>query len=209
MYSILLVDDHAIVRSGIRFLLKDYFGVVHIDEARNGSTAFRKIMDHPFDLVIMDINMPNTDTFSLIENIRNMSPALPILIFTMMTEYVFAKRYLRCGIKGYLSKQAEDAEILTAVFALLRGKTAVSAELLEKMTADKQAEEESDPFTRLSNREFEIAYQLIKGKTVTHIADSLNIHTSTVGTHKARIFDKLQVDNVMVLRDLAGIYRVV
>ncbi|GAB3326930.1 UvrY/SirA/GacA family response regulator transcription factor [Larkinella ripae] len=207
MYSILVVDDHAIVRSGIRFLLRDYFGNVKIDEASNGSVAFRKILDASYDLVMMDINLPNTDTFSLLDTIRKMSPGLPILIFTSQTEYAFAKRYVQCGIKGYLSKQAEDREILNSVLAMLSGKTYFSEDVRDKMINDDHLSEEVDPFSLLSNREFEIVNQLIRGKSVSCIADSLNIHTSTVGTHKARIFDKLNVDNLIVLRDLAGLYR--
>ncbi|GAB3252926.1 UvrY/SirA/GacA family response regulator transcription factor [Larkinella harenae] len=209
MYKILLVDDHSIVRSGIRLLLKEQYGAIQVDEAKNGSTAFSKIMDNSYHLVIMDINMPNTDTFSLLQNIRAMVPELPIMIFTIMTEYAFAKRYLQLGIKGYISKQAEDAEILKTVHTILYGKTVVCPELMEQMADDNHFNKEKDPFGLLSNRELEIAYHLVKGKSVSHIADTLNIHTSTVGTHKARIFNKLKVDNVVVMKDLATYYRLI
>lgn len=209
MYKILLVDDHSIVRSGIRLLLKEHYGAIQVDEARNGSAAFGKIMDNTYNLVVMDINMPNTDTFSLLQNIQTIAPDLPIMIFTIMTEYAFAKRYLQLGVKGYISKQAEDAEILKAVHTILCGKRCVCPELLEKMQEDNHFSKELDPFGVLSNRELEIAYHLVKGKSVSHIADTLNIHTSTVGTHKARIFGKLKVDNVLVMKDLATYYRLI
>ncbi|WP_421829052.1 response regulator [Larkinella sp.] len=209
MYRILLVDDHSIVRSGIRLLLKEQYGTIQIDEAKNGSSAFGKIMDTTYHLVIMDINMPNTDTFSLLQNIRAMAPDLPIMIFTIMTEYAFAKRYLQLGVKGYISKQAEDPEIRKAVHAILCGKPCVCPDLLEKMQDDNHFRKELDPFDALSNRELEIAFHLVRGKSVSHIADTLNIHTSTVGTHKARIFDKLKVDNILVMKDLATHYRLI
>jgi two-component system invasion response regulator UvrY len=209
MYKILLVDDHSIVRSGIRLLLKEYYGAIQVDEAKNGSTAFSRIMDNTYNLVVMDINMPNTDTFSLLQNIRTIAPDLPIMIFTIMTEYAFAKRYLQLGVKGYISKQAEDPEILKAVHMILSGKICVCSEVLDKMREDSHFSRELDPFKVLSNRELEIAYHLVKGKSVSHIADTLNIHTSTVGTHKARIFDKLKVDNVLVMKDLATYYRLI
>ncbi|GAB3340363.1 response regulator transcription factor [Larkinella ripae] len=209
MHKILLVDDQSIVRSGIRLLLKEQYGAIQVDEAKNGSTAFGKIMDHAYDLVIMDINMPNTDTFSLLQNVRAMAPDLPIMLFTIMTEYAFAKRYLQLGVKGYISKQAEDDEILKAVHTILYGKTYVCTDLMEQMTDDNHFKNELDPFGLLSNRELEIAYHLVKGKSVSHIADTLNIHTSTVGTHKARIFNKLKVDNVVVMKDLATYYRLI
>ena len=209
MHKILLVDDHSIVRSGIRLLLKEQYGAIQIDEAKNGSTAFGKIMDSTYNLMIMDINMPNTDTFSLLQNIRTIAPELPIMIFTIMSEYAFAKRYLQLGVKGYISKQAEDPEILKAVHTILSGKLYVCSELMDQMAEDTHYKKELDPFGLLSNRELEIAYHLVKGKSVSHIADTLNIHTSTVGTHKARIFDKLKVDNVVVMKDLAAYYRLI
>ncbi|MGA0557392.1 response regulator [Larkinella sp. VNQ87] len=206
---ILIVDDHSIVRSGIRLLLKERYSTLEVHEAKNGSTAFGQIIAQGYDLVVMDINMPNTDTFSLLQNIRAITPDLPIMIFTIMTEYAFAKRYLQSGVKGYVSKQAEDDEILSAIHAILLGKQYIQHELLEQMVNDNHFHQELDPFGLLSNRELEIAYHLVRGKSVSHIADALNIHTSTVGTHKARIFEKLKVDNVVVMKDLASYYRLI
>jgi two-component system invasion response regulator UvrY len=209
MSKILVVDGHSIVRSGIRLLLKAYYAGIQIDEAQNGSVAFRKIMDNEYDLVIMEINLPNTDTFSLLDNIRKMSPNLPILIFTTVTQYAFVKRYLQMGVKGYLSKQAEDQEILTAVRIILAGRKYIDPSLLDQALDDCHLADELDPFKLLSNREFEIARHLFKGMSIGTIADCLNIHTSTVGTHKARIYGKLQVDNVIMLKDLAELYHVI
>ncbi|GAB3898140.1 response regulator transcription factor [Larkinella knui] len=209
MSKILVVDGHSIVRSGIRLLLKDYYGGIQIDEAQNGSTAFRKSMDTDYDLVIMEINLPNTDTFSLLENLRRMAPALPILIFSTVVQYAFVKRYLQMGVKGYLSKQAEDREILLAVQTILTGKKYIDQSFIDQALEDRHVADELDPFKLLSNREFEIAQYLFKGTSVSTIADCLNIHTSTVGTHKARIYDKLRVDNVIMLKDLAELYRLI
>ncbi|GAB3326868.1 response regulator [Larkinella ripae] len=208
-YKVLLVDDHSIVRSGIRLLLKEQYSAIQVDEARNGSIAFGKIMDTTYDLAVMDINMPNTDTFSLLQNIRTVSPDLAIMIFSIMTEYAFAKRYLQMGIKGYVSKQAEDDEILKAVHTILLGRKYIDSALREQMGEDARFGKDADPFEMLSNRELEIAYHLVKGRSVSHIADIMNIHTSTVGTHKARIFDKLKVNNVVIMKDLAAQYRLI
>jgi two-component system invasion response regulator UvrY len=209
MYTILLLDDQSIVRSGLRLLLKEYYGGLQVDEAANGSRAFGKLLNTRYDLLIMDLNLPNTDTFSLLENIRSWAPDMPILIFTMMTEYAFAKRYLRFGVKGYLSKQAEDREILKAVHLLVSGRHYFDQSLTDYLLAERKPGDESDPFSVLSNREFEIVHQLIQGKSISYIADTLNIHTSTVGTHKARILDKLHVDNLFRLKDLAQLYRLI
>ncbi|GAB3251169.1 response regulator transcription factor [Larkinella harenae] len=207
--KVLIVDNHSIVRSGLRLLMKERYCGIQVDEAKNGSEAFGKIIERSYHLVIMDINMQNTDTFSLLQNIRAVAPNLPIMLFTTMTEYAFAKRYLKLGVKGYVSKLAEDDEILKAIYALLNGKRYVCSDLKEQMADDTHFARQPDPFSLLSNRELEVAYHLIRGKSVSHIADTLNIHTSTVGTHKSRIFDKLKVDNVVVMRDLAVCYRLI
>ena len=209
MRKLLVVDGHSIVRSGIRLLLKDYYGTIQIDEAQNGGVAFRKIMDTDYDLVIMELNLPNTDTFSFLENLRKMVPELPILLFTTVTKYAFLKRYLPMGVKGYLSKEAGDPEILTAVRSILAGRKYMDPSVLDQTLEDRHHADEQDPFQLLSNREFEIAQHLFKGTSVSTIADYLNIHTSTVGTHKARIYDKLRVDNVIMLKDLAELYRLI
>lgn len=209
MPKILIADNHSIVRSGLRLLFKERYAWTQVEEAKNGSAAFGQIIENTYHLVIMDINMQNTDTFSLLHNIRAVAPDLPIMLFTTLTEYAFAKRYLQLGVKGYVSKQAEDDEILKAVNTLLNGKRYVCADLLEQMAEDNHFAKQPDPFRLLSNRELEIAYHLVRGKSVSHIADALNIHTSTVGTHKARIFDKLKVDNVVVMKDLATYYRLI
>lgn len=209
MHKILLVDGHSIVRSGIRLLLKEYYGSIQIDEAQNGSVAFRKLMETDYDLMILEINLPTTDTFSFLENLRRIAPDLPILIFTTITRYAFVKRYLQMGVIGYLNKQAEDPEILTAVRISLTGRKYMDQQLQDQTLEDRHSTDETDPFQRLSNREFEIARHLFKGTSVSTIADCLNIHTSTVGTHKARIYDKLRVENVIMLKELAELYRLI
>lgn len=210
MRSVLLVDDHSIVRSGVRLLIKDNFGGnIQVDEAKNGDIAFRKMMAADYDLVILDINMPHTDTLGLIENIRNIKPKLPILIFTMTSEYALAKRYLSSGVNGFLNKQSEDEEIIEAIKMIFLGKKYISKSLLMAIGEDKLLNRSDNPFENLSNRELEIVNHLIRGETLTSISTTLNIHTSTVSTHKSRIFEKLKVNNLLDLKDLAKAYNLI
>jgi len=209
MHKILLVDDHPIVRSSVRLLIKEHLNHAEVAEAKNGDTAFQKIVKDDYDLVVLDINMPNTDSLGLVINARNIKPGLSILIFSMISEYAVAKRYFNAGVTGFLNKQAEDEEVVQAIVSVLNGKKYISKDLLEVMAEDKLYNRPDSPFEALSNREFEICYHLIKGESVTEIAGSLHIHTSTVGTYKARIFEKLKVSNLIDLNNLAKDYHLI
>lgn len=209
MISILLVDDHSIVRSGMRLLIKEHISNANIDEAKNGDIAFKKIMNTDYNLVILDINMPHTDTLGLIENMKKIKPNIPILIFTMTGEYAMAKRYLNSGVNGYLNKQVEDEEIMSAINTIMSGRKYFSKSLLEAIAEDKLLDKSENPFEDLSNRELEIIFHLIRGETLTQIANTLSIHTSTVSTHKARVFEKLKINNTLDLKDLARAYKLI
>jgi len=209
MHKILLVDDHPIVRSSVRLLIKEHLNHAEVSEAKNGDTAFQKIIQDHYDLVVLDINMPNTDSLGFLIRAKDMRPDISVLIFSMVSEYSVARRYLNAGARGFLNKQAEDEEIVHAIVSELQGKKYISKELLEAIADDKLFNRPDKPFEALSNREFEIAYHLVKGESVTEIAGSLNIHTSTVGTYKARIFEKLKVNNLIDLNNLAREYHLI
>jgi len=205
----LLVDDHSIVRSGVSMIIKDKYFTAEIDEASDGDTAYEMIKKKEYDLLIIDLHMPHTDTMGLIVNIFNIRPDAKVLIFTMGSEDVFAKRYLKLGVKGFLNKDCEDEEIGKAVEMILNNRKYLSDKLISKLTDDGLSNRPDNPFESLSNRELEIGMLLIRGKSVSEITDILNIQNSTVGTHKAHIFEKLKVENVIDLRELARLYQLV
>ncbi|HTL10124.1 MAG TPA: LuxR C-terminal-related transcriptional regulator, partial [Chitinophagaceae bacterium] len=136
-------------------------------------------------------------------------PAAKIIIFTMGSEDVFARRYLKAGVKGFLSKECAADEVATAIQTVLGDRKYLSEKLVNNLTNDKLEKRTDNPFQSLSNRQLEIAMLLIAGKTVSEISDTLNIQNSTVGTHKAHIFEKLQVDNPIDLRELARLYQII
>jgi two-component system, NarL family, invasion response regulator UvrY len=209
MRKFLLVDDHAVVRSGLKLFISSLYINSEIDEAPDGDVAFKKIKSKDYDLVILDIHMPNTDTTGLITNILSFKPSLKILVFSMGTEGVYAKRYLKLGVKGFLNKECPTEEISKAIDTILQSKRYLSEDLIEKLTNDSVSDRSDNPFNELSNRELEIALLLLNGKSVGEIVELLHIQNSTVGTHKARIFEKLQVGNVIDLRELAKIHQVI
>lgn len=210
MPEILLVDDHSIVRKGLRLLIQDYIPHTNIDEAFDGTSALENIKRKNYDLVMMDINMPGTDSFVTLETILTIRPGLKVLIFSMNSEEVFARRFLKIGAKGYLRKDSNNSEIQNAIEEVLNGKIYVSPELSQKLVAGIRSKKQPDnPFDRLSSREFEIVQHMAQGNSVSEMAKKLNIHTSTVGTYKSRIFEKLQVQNLVELLSLAKAYDLV
>lgn len=210
MIKLLLVDDHAIIRTGLKLLIQASFAHCKTDEANDGNTAFEMIKKQDYDLVVMDVNMPNTDSFGVLQTILALKPSIKIIMFSMNSEEIYAKRYLKMGAIGYLKKDASNDEIIKAVTLGLNNKRYISEELNETLLTDLQSNHQSEnPFDKLSPREFEIAQHLVHGDSVSEISQKLNLHTSTIGTHKSRIFEKLHCHNVIELNNLAKVHKVV
>lgn len=210
MSDILIVDDHSIVRTGLKLLILNFRAHSNIEEAYDGDSAFEKIKEKDYDLVVMDVNMPQTDSFGIVQTILSFKPSTKIIMFSMNAEEVYAKRYLKMGAMGYLRKDATNKEIEKAITSVLNNKTYVSPELTQKLLTNLQAHPEPDnPFDKLSGREFEIVQHLAQGDSVAEISKKLHVHTSTVGTHKARIFEKLNCNNIIDLINLAKAHNVI
>ena len=206
MKKFLLVDDHAVVRSGIKTLLSDIYKPSEFYEAIDADSATEKLKEHEYDLVLMDIQMPRTDTLGLMEYIRITYPKIRVLMFSMSAENIYAKRFMNAGAFGFISKEAPLDELIRAIDIILKGRKYISETLAETLAEDSFSGKTGNPFNELSPREFEIVTLLLNGKTVTDISQDLNIQVSTVGTHKARLFEKLGVDNILKLKELATTY---
>lgn len=210
MPNFLLVDDHTMIRSGLKLLIQNYLTQSVIDEADDGNSAFEKIKTNAYDVVILDVNMPNTDSFGLLSNIFSIKPDLKILMFSMNAEETYAKRYLQLGAMGYLRKDENESEIKRAISTVLNNKRYISPALSEKLFADFTGNNNHEnPFDKLSPREFEIVQHLSRGESLAEICQKLTLHPSTVGTHKARIFEKLQCNNIIELSALARIHNII
>jgi two-component system invasion response regulator UvrY len=208
MKKFLLVDDHVVVRSGIKLLLLEIFKPAEIYEAADGDGALEKLKEQTFDLVILDIQMPKTDTIGLMEVIHTQYPDLKVLIFSMSAEKIYAKRFLKAGAKGFVSKEAPLEEIIKAVNLILSNRRYISDSLADFLADESLSTKTDNPFNRLSAREFEIATLLLSGGTISSISKSIDIRVSTVGTHKTRLFDKLGISNILELKELATSYNV-
>jgi two-component system invasion response regulator UvrY len=206
MKRFLLVDDHVVVRSGMKGILAEIFNPSEIHEASDGESTIEQLKHFTYDLILMDIQMPKTDTLGLVDYIHVKYPTTNILMFSMGAENIYAKRFIKAGAKGFISKESPLEEIKKAINLILNGRLYISDELANSLTQDSFSGGSRNPFDKLSPREFEIVSLLLSGQTVSEISRAINLQVSTVGTHKARIFEKLSVANLLELKELANSY---
>lgn len=209
MKSILLVDDHVIIRTGLKIFINSIISFAEVDEADSGDAAFKKVKQRDYDMLILDVNMPGTDSFGLVENIIAVKPEAKILMLSMNPEDIYAKKYLKLGAMGYIGKDAPEAEIKLAIETVLNNKRYISTSLSQVLAEQAIGRVSDNPFDRLSPQEFKIIQYMMKGDSVSQISNKLHLHTSTIGTHKARIFKKLNCKNVVDLNALARIHNVI
>jgi two-component system, NarL family, invasion response regulator UvrY len=204
--QILVIDDHQIVLTGIRYLLKSNLLSAHVDGILSVDSISKKLISKEYDLIILDINMPGADTHSLIHLIKSMQEETKILIFSMNSEELFAKRYLKLGVNGYLMKQSGEHELINAINKILEGRRYISPNLLEALSEDAFTGRSANIFDNLSPREFEVMKHLVKGLGVKEIAAITNLHHSTISTHKAKIFEKTSTHNILELKEMASFH---
>jgi DNA-binding NarL/FixJ family response regulator len=191
---ILIADDHAIVRKGIRQLLLEEYPSAKIEEVGDSESLVAKTNTENWDIVICDLDMPGRSGLDAMQQIRAMHPKLPVLIMSIYPEEQYARRLLKAGAAGYLSKDAATEDLTKAVRQVLQGRkyispaaAAVLAEDIGQDGADKASHES------LSNREFEIFKLIASGKSVSEIAEKLSLSSATISTHRARILAKMDL----------------
>ena len=206
MKRILIADDHSVVRTGISVLIRDEIQSAEIDECSEGDSVWKKMLLHKYDLVILDITMPGIDSVSLLKNIFSHFPDQKILIFSMSNEDIYAQRYLLLGVKGFIYKESSSQELRSAITTVMNNKRYLSPRLRDILTENELEGSKSNPFNSLSPRELQVLTLLLEGKNVTEIANILCISTSTAGTHKARILEKLSVPNLLQLNKMVHLF---
>jgi DNA-binding NarL/FixJ family response regulator len=199
MKKFLLADDHHVVRSGLGLIIKDEFSNAEIDECSNGNCVWKKVQHTEYDLVVLDITMPGTDSLRLLKNIFTLRPDQKVMIFTVSDVAIYAKKYLAMGVKGFINKEAEPSEIRLGISAILSNKKYLGSDMKHILTWEDSDNQASTPFDRLTTREIQIMNHLVEGKNVSEIAEILSVHISTVSTHKANVMLKLDVSNVVEL----------
>ncbi|MBS1757729.1 MAG: response regulator transcription factor [Bacteroidetes bacterium] len=206
MKRFLLIDDHVIVRSAMNVLLSQMYNSCHTDEAHDADSAISFLKQNQYDLVILDVQIPETDTLGLMEYLKTKYPGIIVLIFSMSPENLYAQRFLKAGAMGFLNKNAPLEEIRKAVDLLLNNKKYISNTINDILQNESTTDTNKNVFNSLSVREFEIASLLLSGQTISKIAATLHLSVSTIGTHKGRIFKKLNVENLLEMKELAVLY---
>ena len=191
MIRVLLADDHGLVREGLRGILAQGADIEVAAEAANGDEVLALVRKQDFDLALLDLSMPGLSGIALIKRLKVEKPKLRILVLSMHGEAQYAARALKAGASGYLTKDSAASQLLGAIRKIAAGGVQISeaaaAELIGASAGD------SAPHQALSDREYEVLRQIVAGRTVTDIADALNISVKTVSTHKARMLQKLNV----------------
>lgn len=209
---IAIVDDHSSVRVGMKYIVYEWMPQSIVSLVDDMQDLLHLLMSgKTIDIIILDINIPGGNNLQMIKTIRDIQKDVRILMHSASDELVYALRYIDLGADGYLQKDSKENEIKAALDAVLHGKKYLSPELRDSVLQSRLnlgAVATSNPLEELSNRELEVCRLLAQGRSVTEVAETLFIHTSTVGTHKAKIYDKLNVRNVKELIDKFRLYEV-
>ncbi len=193
MYDILIVDDHAVVCGGLRQFLAGRNDYQIAGEAHSGTEALTQIAERPWDLVLLDIGLPDINGLEVLRRIRQQHMALPVLIFSMHTEDEYAIASLQAGATGYLPKDSAPEEILNAIRRATSGMKYVSPHLADKLLSGVIDTGKPRPHDSLSPRESDVMRRVSRGETLTHIASCLHLSPKTITTYRARILEKLNV----------------
>lgn len=195
MIRILIVDDHDLVRHGLRRIFEKNQGMEVVAEHDNGVDALHWLRRHDCDVVLLDISMPGRNGIEVLKQIQEEKPKLPVLILSNYTEDQYAVRLIKSGAAGYLTKGCASAVVVEAVSYAASGKKYFSPAVLEMLANELRLPEGKLPHETLSNREYQIFRLLASAKTVTEIAETLNLSGKTVSTYRARILEKMNLRN--------------
>ncbi|MBF8999083.1 MULTISPECIES: response regulator transcription factor [Vibrio] len=193
--KLLIVDDHSIVREGLKQLLSLYGDIDIINEANNGEQLLEKLQHQTPDIITLDIVMPGLSGTPLIENIKSQYPQVPILILSMHNETQIIRRTLRAGAQGYLTKDCDAQTLLEAIRSIANGGRYLEREVAQKLAFEPEPFETQEKHQVLSKREFHVFCLLARGLTVNDIADQLHISNKTVSTHKFRLMQKMDLSS--------------
>jgi two-component system invasion response regulator UvrY len=195
MIKLLIADDHAIVREGLKQILSDTSDISVAGEASSGREAIKKVGIIDYDLVLLDISLPGMSGLDVLKQIRLLKPSLPILILSMYPEEQYAIRSLRAGASGYLTKESAAEELISAIRKVARGRKYITSSLAEKIALDWEKDERRPLHEVLSDREYQVLCMIASGKTVKEISKLLCLSIKTVSTHRARILKKMDMKN--------------
>jgi len=193
MIRILIADDHAIVRGGLKQLLSSETGLSVAGEAANGLEALKQIREQPFDVALMDMSMPGRSGIELIKQVKAEKPKLAVLVLSMHKEEQYAVRALKAGASGYLTKESAPDQLVAAIRKIAGGGVFISAGVAERLALELGGNHDAAPHALLSSREYQIFRMIVSGTPIGGIANELSLSVKTVSTHKTRILQKMKM----------------
>lgn len=204
MIKVLIVDDHMLVRQGIKQIFEDTPDIVAVAEARTGHEAFEQVRSTGIDIVLLDVSLPDIDGLDVLATIKQEQPDLPVLMLSMHAEEQFALRFLRAGASGYLTKESAAEELIRALRKVAHGGRYITLEMAEALAetlAFGPGKDGRSPHESLSNREYQVMQLIATGRSVGEIAGLLNLSVKTVSTYRTRILEKMELSsNAEIMR---------
>ena len=193
--KVLIVDDHAVVREGLKFILSQLPNCDHVGEAAEGQEALRMVREDEWDIVLLDVGLPDKNGLDVLKRLKHEKPNLPVLILSMFPEDQYAIRVLRAGASGYLTKESAPDQLLSAIELAVAGGKYVSPGVAAQLVAGLEGRSGEALHESLSDREFQILRMIATGSTVGEIAAQLNLSVKTVSSYRTRVLEKLQLKN--------------
>ena len=188
---VLIADDHAIVRQGLKQILSETEDMLVTGEADDGAEALALARQQPWDVFLLDVSMPNRNGIDTLKQLTKEFPRLPVLILSMHPEEQYAVRALKAGASGYLTKQSAPEQLVNAIRQVASGKKYLSPAVAQQLADAISEDTEKSPHERITDREYQVLKLIAAGKTLTQIAESLNLGVATVSTYRARLLEKM------------------
>lgn len=195
MIKILIADDHAIVRRGLKQILTETADMVVAGEAHNGQELLEKMRSDQWDVIVLDISMPGRGGLDILKQLKSERPKLPVLMLTIHPEDQYAVRVLRAGASGYLTKESAPDHLVEAIRKVARGGKYISPHLAERLAFNLESISEQPLHEALSDREFQVLRLIASGKTVKEIGEELSLSVKTISTYRTRILEKMKMKN--------------
>ena len=195
MIKIIIVDDHAVVRKGLKQIFDETMDIKVVDEANSGAELLEKAQTGKFDVVLLDISMPGRDGLDILKEFKLLRPNVPVLIFTMYPEEQYAVRVIKAGASGYINKENEPEILIQAIRKVALGRKYISPHLAELLASNLEVGGEAPVHETLSDREFQVMCLIASGKSVSEIANELSLSMNTISTYRLRILEKMGMKN--------------
>jgi two-component system, NarL family, invasion response regulator UvrY len=193
MLKILLADDHAVVRQGVKQILAEAFAQATFGEARNAHELLALVGGERWDIVVLDLNMPDSNGLEALKQIKQSHDQLPVLILSMYPEDQYAVRTIRAGAAGYLNKESAPEELVLAIRKILHGGQYISPTVADELVQYARHEDDQPLYKRLSDREYQVLCLIASGKEVKEISSELGLSAKTISTYRARLLDKMNM----------------